>query len=246
MAEMNVSSNDRKPKPTHSREFCPHEAGAYYIVSAGTVSKIINLLANEIEPPVRTYDITTVIFEQDTDTGRWIWFDGKEKLSPRKNQDSWRLGSKKLYDIVEDAEAELQRQMLKNSDRVTKVHDLPNDITKLKKIRSATIQIAVTPIPIMISIRRLLRNLTGCVLQLDLEPPFAQPIEVNMNKATILQYIKKHGQKLDREIAKDTDILLPEERVLIAELQSTVERLQPKLNQVLHWLWIKSKAEHQY
>jgi hypothetical protein len=197
MAEMNVSSNDRKPKPTHSREFCPHEAGAYYIVSAGTVSKIINLLANEIEPPVRTYDITTVIFEQDTDTGRWIWFDGKEKLSPRKNQDSWRLGSKKLYDIVEDAEAELQRQMLKNSDRVTKVHDLPNDITKLKK-------------------------------------------------ATILQYIKKHGQKLDREIAKDTDILLPEERVLIAELQSTVERLQPKLNQVLHWLWIKSKAEHQY
>ena len=138
MAEMNASiSNDSKPESTHSSAFCPHEAGAYYLVSVGTVSKIINLLATEIEPPVRTYDITTVQFEQATDTGKWIWFDGKEKLSPRKNQDSWRLGSKKLYDTREAAESELQRQMLKNGDRVTKVHDLPDDITQLKKIRSA-------------------------------------------------------------------------------------------------------------
>ena len=27
--------------------------------------------------------------------------------------------------------------MVKNGDRVTKVHDLPDDVTKLKKIRSA-------------------------------------------------------------------------------------------------------------
>ncbi len=137
MAEMSSSSNVSKPEPTHSNAFCPHEAGAYYLVTVGTVSKIINLLANEIEPPVRTYDITTIHFEQNPDTGRWIWFDGKEKLSPRKNQDSWRLGSKKLYDTREAAEAELQRQMLKNGDRVTKVHDLPDDVTQLKKIRSA-------------------------------------------------------------------------------------------------------------
>jgi hypothetical protein len=58
-------------------------------------------------------------------------------LSPRKNQESWRLGSKKLYDTREGAEAELQRLMAKNGDRVTKVHDLPDDVTKLKKIRSA-------------------------------------------------------------------------------------------------------------
>ena len=42
-----------------------------------------------------------------------------------------------------------------------------------------------------------------------------------MNKATILQYMKKHGQKLDREIAKDTGIALPLVHVTIAELQST-------------------------
>lgn len=137
MAEMNASSNGSKPESMHSSAFCPHEAGAYYLVMVGTVSKIINLFAMEIEPPVRTYDINTIQFEQDTDTGKWIWFDGKEKLSPRKNQDSWRLGSKKLYDTREGAEAELQRQMLKNGDRVTKVHDLPDDVTKLKKIRSA-------------------------------------------------------------------------------------------------------------
>ena len=137
MAEMNSSSNDSKPEPTHSSAFFPHEAGEYYLVNVENVGKIINLLAMEIEPPVRTYTITTVKFEQDLDTGKWIWFDGKEKQSPRKNQDSWRLGSKKLYVTRKDAEAELQRVMVKNGDRVTKVHDLPDDVIKLKKIRSA-------------------------------------------------------------------------------------------------------------
>lgn len=137
MAEMNASSNDSKPEPTHSSAFRRHEAGAYYLVAVGTVGKIINLLDKEIEPPVYTYAITTVHFEQDADTGKWIWFDGKEKLSPRNNQNSWRLGSKKLYDTREAAEAELQRLMAKNGDRVTKVHDLPDDVTQLKKIRSA-------------------------------------------------------------------------------------------------------------
>ncbi|MES1989155.1 MAG: hypothetical protein V4440_14210 [Pseudomonadota bacterium] len=137
MAEMNSSNIDIKPEPTSSSAFCPHEAGAYYLVAVEAVGKVINLLAMEIEPPVYTYTITTVNFEQDFDTGKWVWFDGKEKLSPRKNQDSWRLGSKKLYDTREGAEAELQRLMLKNGDRVTKVHDLPDDVTKLKKIRSA-------------------------------------------------------------------------------------------------------------
>ena len=137
MAEINSSSNDSKPEPTHGSAFYPHEAGAYYLVEVGNVGKVINLLAMEIEPPVHTYTITTVQFVQDADTGKWIWFDGKEKLSPRKNQDSWRLGNKKLYDIREDAEVELQRLMLKNGDRVTKVHDLPDNVIELKKIRSA-------------------------------------------------------------------------------------------------------------
>jgi hypothetical protein len=137
MAEMNTSSNASKAESTHSSAFYPHEAGAYYLVAVETVGKIINLLAVEIEPPVRTYAITTIHFEQDPDTRKWIWFDGKEKLSPRKNQDNWRLGSKQLYDTREGAEAELQRLMAKNGDRVTKVHDLPDDVTKLKKIRSA-------------------------------------------------------------------------------------------------------------
>ena len=137
MAEINSSSIDIMPEPTQSSAFCPHEAGAYYLVTVGNVGKVINLLAMEIEPPVRTYTIATIHFEQDSDTGKWVWFDGKEKLSPRKNQDSWRLGSKKLYEMREDAEAELQRLMVKNGDRVTKVHDLPDDLTKLKKIRSA-------------------------------------------------------------------------------------------------------------
>ena len=137
MAEMNSSSNDSKPEPTQSSAFCPHEAGAYYLATVETVGKVIKLFAKKIERPDYTYAITTIHFEQDPDTGKWIWFDGKEKLSPRKNQDGWRLGSKKLYDTREGAEAELQRVMAKNGERVTKVHDLPDDITKLKKIRSA-------------------------------------------------------------------------------------------------------------
>jgi len=137
MAEMNSSSNERKAEPTLSNAFCPHGAGAYYIATVETVSKIIKLFAKEIERPVYTYAITTIHFEQDPDTGKWIWFDGEQKLSPRKNQDGWRLGSKKLYETRVDAEAELQRVMVKNGDRVTKVHDLPDCMTKLKKIRSA-------------------------------------------------------------------------------------------------------------
>jgi hypothetical protein len=133
MAGMNSSSTE----PTQSSAFCPHEAGTYYLAMVGTVGKVINLLATEIEPPVYTYTITAVDFAQDADTGRWIWFDGKEKLSPRKNQDGWRLGSKTLYDTRKGAEAELQRMMVKNGDRVTKVHDLPDDLTQLKRIRSA-------------------------------------------------------------------------------------------------------------
>ena len=137
MAAMNSSSNVSKPEPTLSSAFCPHEAGAYYLATVGTVAKVINLFAREIEPPVYTYAITSIHFEQDVDTGKWFWFDGKENLSPRKNQDGWRLGSKTLFDTRAGAEAELQRIMMKNGDRVTKVHDLPDDMTKLKKIRSA-------------------------------------------------------------------------------------------------------------
>lgn len=137
MAEINSVSNESKPIATLSSGFSPHESGAYFVVSVETVAKIINLLAKEIEPPAFTYTITTIHFEQDSDTARWFWLDGKEKLSPRKNQNVWRLGSKILYDTREAAEAELQRLMAKNGDRVTKVHDLPDDLTQLKKIRSA-------------------------------------------------------------------------------------------------------------
>ncbi|MES2547297.1 MAG: hypothetical protein V4575_06285 [Pseudomonadota bacterium] len=137
MAELNSATNKSNPIPTLSSGFSPHASGAYYLVNVETVAKIINLLAKEIEPPVYTYTISTIHFEQDADTGKWFWFDGKEKLSPRKNQDSWRLGSKVLYDKRETAEGELQRAMAKNGDRVTKVHDLPEDLTQLKKIRSA-------------------------------------------------------------------------------------------------------------
>ncbi len=132
-----LNSSNKIPAPTQSSGFCPHEAGAYYLINVGTVAKVINLFAKEIEPPVYTYAITTVQFEQDAETGRWVWFDGKEKLSPRKNQNDWRLGSKILYDTRASAEAELQRVMVKNGDRVTKVHDLPDCMTTLKKIRSA-------------------------------------------------------------------------------------------------------------
>jgi hypothetical protein len=136
MAELNSTGKDSKPEAITSSTFRPHEAGAYYLVNVDNVAKVINLLEMEVEPPVRTYTITTVNFELDTDTGKWVWFDGKEKRSPRKNQDSWRLGSKKLYDLRDDAEAELQRMMLRNGDRVTKVHDLSDDLSTLKKIRS--------------------------------------------------------------------------------------------------------------
>ncbi|MCD6706081.1 MAG: hypothetical protein LT080_06445 [Thiobacillus sp.] len=89
------------------------------------------------KPPVYTYGITTIRFEPDPDTGKWVWFDGERNQSPRKTQDGWRLGSKRLHDTREGAEAELQREMVKNGDRVTKVHDLPDDMPALKKIRSA-------------------------------------------------------------------------------------------------------------
>lgn len=137
MAEMHSSDNNSQPIPTHSSAFRPHEAGAYYLATVGTVGKVVNLFAMDIEPPVYTYTITTIDFEQDPDTGKWFWFDGTDKLSPRKNQDGWRLGSKTLYDTRESAEAELQRMMDKNGDRVTRVHDLPDCMTKLKKIRSS-------------------------------------------------------------------------------------------------------------
>jgi hypothetical protein len=137
MAEMSSVSPDSKPAPTISSTFIPHESGVYYVVNVEMVGKIINLLAKEIEPPVYTYAITTIQFEQDSDNGKWCWFDGKGKLSPRKNQNIWRLGSKILYATREAAEAELQRVMAKNGDRVTKVHDLPDELAQLKKIRSA-------------------------------------------------------------------------------------------------------------
>ncbi|MDH4285027.1 MAG: hypothetical protein OEV35_06890 [Gallionellaceae bacterium] len=137
MAAMNSASNDSQPQATPSSAFCPHEAGAYYLATVETVATVINLFARDIEPPVYTYGITTIHFEQDAASGKWVWFDGKEKLSPRKNQDGWRLGSKKLFDTRAGAEAELQRVMVKNGDRVTRVHDLPDDLTALKKLRSA-------------------------------------------------------------------------------------------------------------
>ncbi|BBP00742.1 hypothetical protein [Sulfuriferula nivalis] len=133
MAELNGST----PIPTSSSTFCPHEAGEYYLINVDEVGTTINLFAKEHKPPAHTYNIITVEFDLDPETGKWIWFDGKENQSPRKNQDGWRLGSKQLYDTREGAEAELQREMVKNGDRVTKVHDLPDDATALKKIRSA-------------------------------------------------------------------------------------------------------------
>ena len=137
MAEMDPLRNDSKPEPTHSSAFCPHEAGAYYLAAVGTVGNTINLFAKDIKPPVHTYGITTIHFELDPDTGKCVWFDGERNQSPRKNQDGWRLGSRKLHDTREGAEAEVQREMVKNGDRVTKVHDLPDCMTALKKIRSA-------------------------------------------------------------------------------------------------------------
>ena len=41
-----------------------------------------------------------------------------------------------------------------------------------------------------------------------------------MNTALVLEYLKKHGQKLDREIAKSTGIPLEEVNISIAELEA--------------------------
>jgi hypothetical protein len=134
--EEDSSSNNSKPVPTPSSAFCPHEAGAYYLAAVATVGTF-KMFAKDLKPPVYTYGITTIRFELDPDTGRWVWFDGEKNQSPRKNQDGWRLGSRQLHATREGAEAEVQREMAKNGDRVTKVHDLPDDMTALKKIRSA-------------------------------------------------------------------------------------------------------------
>ena len=139
-AEMDSLSNDSKPEstptPTPSSAFCPREAGAYYLAAVDTVGTF-KMFARDLKPPVYTYGITTIHFELDPDAGKWVWFDGERNLSPRKTQDGWRLGSRKLHDTREGAEAELQHEMVKNGDRVTKVHDLPDDMPALKKIRSA-------------------------------------------------------------------------------------------------------------
>ncbi|OJW57988.1 MAG: hypothetical protein BGO60_02115 [Thiobacillus sp. 65-1059] len=135
-AGMDSSSSDSKPTPRPSSAFFPHEAGAYYLADVNTVGTF-KMFARDRKPPVYTYDIITVHFELNPDTGTWIWFDGKKNQFPRKTQDGWRLGSRKLHDTREGAEAELQHAMDKNGDRVTRVHDLPDDMAALKKIRSA-------------------------------------------------------------------------------------------------------------
>ena len=141
-AEMASTGNDSKPapvsasRPTPSSAFRPHEAGAYFLAAVTTVGTF-KMFAKGHQPPVYTYGITTVLFEQDPDSGKWIWFDGEQNLSPRKTQEGWRLGSRRLHDTRAGAEAEVQREMDKNGDRVTRVHDLPDDMAALKKIRSA-------------------------------------------------------------------------------------------------------------
>ena len=124
-AEVDSLRSDATPQPTPSSAFCPHEAGAYYLADVGTVGTF-KMFARDLRPPVYTYGITTIRFELDPDTGKWVWFDGEKNQSPRKTQDGWRLGSRTLHDTREGAEAELQRAMVKNGDRVTKVHDLPD------------------------------------------------------------------------------------------------------------------------
>lgn len=138
-SRMDPSSSDSKPEPaiaTPSSAFCPHETGAYYLAVVGTVGTF-KMFARDLKSPVYTYGITTVHFERDSVTGKWVWFDGEKNQSPRKTHNGWRLGSKQLYETREGAEAALQREMAKNGDRVTRVHDLPDDMTALKKIRSA-------------------------------------------------------------------------------------------------------------
>ncbi len=135
-AEMDPLHHDSKPEPAPSGAFRPHEAGAYYLAAVGTVGTF-KMFARDRKPPVYTYGIATVHFELNPETGTWIWFDGEKNQFPRRAQDGWRLGSRRLHETREGAEAELQREMAKNGDRVTKVHDLPDDVTALKKIRSA-------------------------------------------------------------------------------------------------------------
>lgn len=42
-----------------------------------------------------------------------------------------------------------------------------------------------------------------------------------MQKAVVLEYLKKHGQKLDRDIAKETGISLAQVHQYISELELT-------------------------
>jgi hypothetical protein len=135
-AEMNTVDTDAMPKPLAASAFYPHAAGAYYLAAVGVVGTF-KMFAREIKPPVYTYGVSTVRFELDADSGKWVWFDGEQTLSPRKTHDGWRLGSRRLHDTHAAAEAEVQREMVKNGDRVTRVYDLPDDLTALKKIRSA-------------------------------------------------------------------------------------------------------------
>ncbi len=140
MAGVDSLRNDGKPEATPNPSswgtFQPHEAGAYYLAAVDTVGTF-KMFARNPRPPVYTYSIITVRFELNPETGTCIWFDGTKNLFPRKTQDGWRLGSRRLHDTRESAEAELHREMDKNGDRVTKVHDLPDDTIALKKIRSA-------------------------------------------------------------------------------------------------------------
>lgn len=140
MAGVDLLRNDGKPEATPNPSswgtFQPHEAGAYYLAAVDTVGTF-KMFARNPRPPVYTYSIITVRFELNPETGTCIWFDGTKNLFPRKTQDGWRLGSRRLHDTRESAEAELHREMDKNGDRVTKVHDLPDDTFALKKIRSA-------------------------------------------------------------------------------------------------------------
>ena len=139
-AEMDSLNNGSKleatPKPASSNAFQPHEAGAYYLATVDTVGTF-KMFSKDLKPPTYTYSVTTVHFELNPEFGTWVWFDGVKNQFPRKTQEGWRLGSRQLHDTREGAEAELHREMDKNGDRVTKVHDLPDDLAALKKIRSA-------------------------------------------------------------------------------------------------------------
>lgn len=131
----NGSTPEATPKPSPGSAFQPHEAGAYYLATVETVGTF-KMFARDLQPPTYTYSITTVQFDLNPETGTWTWFDGAKHLFPRRGPDGWRLGSRQLHETRESAEAELHREMDKNGDRVTKVHDLPDDMTALKKIRS--------------------------------------------------------------------------------------------------------------